>query len=781
MKNITLIALLLSILQMMFAQQAYHPVGMKQRFDIDQAMKTNHVKSATLKEFKLALQNDVWQYTLMDGGFFTVGLNKGLSKSTLEANSQITYGHPFSMTSFPYSIIDGVKIGPEALLANNNDALRISKDTLMYEVEVKSNVFATLIMHLGTDNQINIEYIIENKDASNHEVGAGLLLDAALGKWGDGALYVDDALVDSAVDLLNVKDSIVIFERGNHPRGIGISIKTQKTSPDHLKCGNWMDLYKGASAFEALYDLALLYSWDAKTLAPSEKIEYAIVINELALDYDGQEFIRWNLPNALSIENNMLFPMEISTNIEVVSDKPLQDYKYHIVGHPYVKEYESINAFPEKTTNDKINQVAEVDFLENYDSVITAVTIKLLQNGQVIDSIVRNVLIPAAPYSNEGLKVLIDSIYKNGEDINLTFEVSDEATEQLLYKIFPNNTSLFYNDVPVTDFTLERDKSGRVNEVDIVFILDVTGSMSNEIGSVKSNIIEFADSLTQNGIDYQLGMVTFLDIIENTYAFTSNKDEFKTLVGEQHAHGGGDYPENSLAAIYQGTSYQFRPQAKRIFIWITDAAYHINNSITSLTKEQVVDALLSKGIQTHCIGNPAEQLNFYDQITLNTGGNFYDINGNFRDILLDISRLGESPKFKISVNIGDSPSYSDLFKVEIHYAGKGGYDTIRYGNTNEAALFFKEKQIGINPMPINGNSTLIIFDKGEYNVKYQLMNLMGQVLYDGMQAGVTGQSPMVMSELIKYSEKSNQPLLLKVDLLDIDNNHIQTQVIKIIR
>ena len=171
-------------------------------------------------------------------------------------------------------------------------------------------------------------------------------------------------------------------------------------------------------------------------------------------------------------------------------------------------------------------------------------------------------------------------------------------------------------------------------------------------------------------------MVTFLDEVENVYDFTPDVQQFQAWVSEQHAHGGGDYEENSLDALLAATQLSFRPTSNRVIIWITDAAYHSSNSVTDATPVEVVNALLEQGITAHCIGNPQEQVDFYEPITIPTGGDYYNIYGNFRDILLDIARLKYITDYLIYYN-----SYLELndlnsIKVEVHYGGLGGSDEI---------------------------------------------------------------------------------------------------------
>lgn len=177
----------------------------------------------------------------------------------------------------------------------------------------------------------------------------------------------------------------------------------------------------------------------------------------------------------------------------------------------------------------------------------------------------------------------------------------DILRRQYVFGIQNENVFLSEDQSRIYDFNIMRDTTGGVNAADVVFVLDVTGSMGGEIGQVKTYLNAFTDTLASQGVDFRLAMVTFLDVVEHVYDFTSDVDLFQTYIDAQSAHGGGDWEENSLDAIYRATQFQFRDQASRIFIWITDAGYHVNTGPTTLTVEEVVDALLMNGVTCHAV------------------------------------------------------------------------------------------------------------------------------------------------------------------------------------
>ena len=263
-------------------------------------------------------------------------------------------------------------------------------------------------------------------------------------------------------------------------------------------------------------------------------------------------------------------------------------------------------------------------------------------------------------------------------------------------------------------------------------MLDVTGSMAGEIDAVKDNIIEFSDSLTARGIDYRLGMVTFYDVIGNVYPFTSDVQVFQEWVGAQTASGGGDRPENSLSALMAATDYDFRPAASRIVIWITDADYHINDEVTSLTVQPVINALLAQGIVVHGIGDFLFQTDFFNPILNATGGQFFDINGNFRDILLEISRLRGTRSYLLTYTSQAAAGRPQTVTLEIHFAGLGGSTTVELGTGKGEERLGVSKPEAVRPgvenypNPFNAATRIRIRNPQRHGGHVDIINVLGQ-------------------------------------------------------
>lgn len=106
----------------------------------------------------------------------------------------------------------------------------------------------------------------------------------------------------------------------------------------------------------------------------------------------------------------------------------------------------------------------------------------------------------------------------------------------------------------VVTLTLPRDRAlPRQRTVDIVFVLDTTGSMSEEIDALKGTIAEVADSLRRNNARPRLGLVEYKDItdgyVTRLHQMTTDVDAFTERVASLYADGGGDTPEHVNAGL----------------------------------------------------------------------------------------------------------------------------------------------------------------------------------------------------------------------------------------
>lgn len=136
--------------------------------------------------------------------------------------------------------------------------------------------------------------------------------------------------------------------------------------------------------------------------------------------------------------------------------------------------------------------------------------------------------------------------------------------------------------------------------VDIVFLIDTTGSMSEEIDGVKNSVIEFAMNLDAKGKKVRVGAVAFGDDVRATHELTEKYEAFSNWVGNLYAYGGDDAPENPLdAAMVALMGSAWRADSSRVVVVITDAPMHHgadDDGITSATVASVTDAFSGNAV-----------------------------------------------------------------------------------------------------------------------------------------------------------------------------------------
>ncbi len=141
------------------------------------------------------------------------------------------------------------------------------------------------------------------------------------------------------------------------------------------------------------------------------------------------------------------------------------------------------------------------------------------------------------------------------------------------------------------------EMTGQIGEgvADIVFLIDSTGSMGDEINDVKSIITEFTQVLENSSIDYRLGLIEFQDYpispcggssdfpsLIYTFSgedFTNNATEFREVVEDISLGWGNDGPESHLRALNDSLTLDWRVNAAKYNILLTDAPPHATDCL----------------------------------------------------------------------------------------------------------------------------------------------------------------------------------------------------------
>jgi hypothetical protein len=165
--------------------------------------------------------------------------------------------------------------------------------------------------------------------------------------------------------------------------------------------------------------------------------------------------------------------------------------------------------------------------------------------------------------------------------------------------------------------------------VDVLFVLDVTGSMGWAITGVRDGINDFVARLGEK-LDSRIGLIAYRDhksereepevLKFDGKLFTKNTAAFQAEVAKLRATGGGDEPESTLDAITLAAAQAFRPKAHKVLLVITDATPHIPDRDTKSIEEAVLVLNKHKIDQLHFAVHLDHWNRFYKQFSERPAG-----------------------------------------------------------------------------------------------------------------------------------------------------------------
>jgi hypothetical protein len=173
------------------------------------------------------------------------------------------------------------------------------------------------------------------------------------------------------------------------------------------------------------------------------------------------------------------------------------------------------------------------------------------------------------------------------------------------------------NEAAINGLYFTGNASGQ--KLDLAIAFDDTGSMGKEISALKSKVEDLTDQIKTTGMDARYSLISFKDCYTIKANWSSDLAAFKSSVDSLQEFGGDDEPEVSMDAIESVLSMEFRPDAQKVIIVITDAhAHQIGDGTTySLyTKDEVVENLKARGVifipVSPTFGEPSEFVDLRD-------------------------------------------------------------------------------------------------------------------------------------------------------------------------
>jgi len=155
-------------------------------------------------------------------------------------------------------------------------------------------------------------------------------------------------------------------------------------------------------------------------------------------------------------------------------------------------------------------------------------------------------------------------------------------------------------------FNMPRAPLSRV-PLDLLFILDTTGSMGEEIQRLKTTIelINLNLSSLSTRPRLRFGMVLYKDrgdeYVTRVVPFTEDLQAFQSALEQVEASGGGDTPEDLQAALQAAMEMSWDRRGVRLGFIVTDAPPHLDYG-HSYTYARAVEEAKARGIKIFGVG-----------------------------------------------------------------------------------------------------------------------------------------------------------------------------------
>jgi hypothetical protein len=232
------------------------------------------------------------------------------------------------------------------------------------------------------------------------------------------------------------------------------------------------------------------------------------------------------------------------------------------------------------------------------------------------------------------LEGVISSIRENNQYVYMTvaidtFGIGHAGLDTTHFSVTENEV------VQRTEFKVIRPSEGGGSRlIDIIFIMDNSGSMSDEQKEVAENVMAFVDSLTARGANVAFGLCRYGNgtHIEDNGILTTNADYFKNNVWARNNVGGGHEPGYD-ASIQSASDFNYRPGAQKIMIIITDETPDQGSN----TMDETVDVCVNNGITYFAFTLEALYSEF-EPIAEATQGAVYNILDDFSDVISNITK-----------------------------------------------------------------------------------------------------------------------------------------------
>ena len=142
---------------------------------------------------------------------------------------------------------------------------------------------------------------------------------------------------------------------------------------------------------------------------------------------------------------------------------------------------------------------------------------------------------------------------------------------------------------------------GTGGAIDIVFAVDTTGSMGEEIGAVRTHLNQILTTLSTRSPNFRAAVVTYKDDPSHggyggdypsrvEVGFTNDVPALRSAVDALDAYGGGDLEETVYSGLMTSIGLPWRNGVKKVVVVLGDAPPKDPEPVTGFTAQTIIDA-----------------------------------------------------------------------------------------------------------------------------------------------------------------------------------------------
>lgn len=192
--------------------------------------------------------------------------------------------------------------------------------------------------------------------------------------------------------------------------------------------------------------------------------------------------------------------------------------------------------------------------------------------------------------------------------------------------------------------------------VEVVFLVDLSGSYGSSLANFKTQAIEIANGFTTLGSDVRVGLASFDEFpsyagetdfaYREDYKLTYDFDAFNYSVDSLVLEWGGDGPESQLEGLYQvAETFNWNDSSEKYIFIATDASFHnsdVEPDYPGPGYKATLAALKAKGITVIGLNRGSSEIEDVTTITNDTSGTVFNLDSSSSDIVEKILDFAET-------------------------------------------------------------------------------------------------------------------------------------------